>query len=203
MKQRAIIYTTSQGTWIHERLPFIIEKLNTSEGRTVEKIDVKTISAPSKPQTIRDKEGDVRFTWDWFDRTFQSDEYDVVVFHFTSYYKKKWGLSNKIKGTYHKDHGDYFDFWLCADKDEQSKNYGLDEFTRVFLHEWLHGDSYMAGVPDSWKKTPREWVHHMDYNLKMIDTAHELISYKRYTILSLIYEKLSNFLKKYAGINNT
>lgn len=198
MKQKAILYTTSKGKWIQDRIPYILECLNKSQGRTVTTIDIVTVKEPYNPLTFRDSDGDTRFMWDWFDKQFPANGYDVVGFHFTSYYKMKWGLAKRIKGTYHKNHGGHFDFWFCADSNERSKTYGdMDEFTRLFLHEWAHGDSYMA---DNVTGVPRDFVHKWDYSLKAIHLL--TFDFTQYNIRKQIVHLLDKVLSTYVKIFN-
>ena len=178
MRQRAIIFTTSKGTWIEKNLPFILEQLNKTKGRTVESIDVQTVY-PISPLTFKDSDGDTRISWDWFEKHFteQSDGYSVVIFHFTEYYKKKWNLSKHIGGTYRNDSDCIMEFWLCADNKDNAEGYDFDQFTRRMFHEWSHGDSYFAGLPEN-----SGGVHFWDYRLKNIHELPEIVNYTLYNL---------------------
>lgn len=194
MKQRCVIYTTTSGNALTERLPFIMEQLNKTPGRTVEMIDVVSITPP-EPMTIKDSDGDVRIVWDWFERTFteKSEGYNVVCFHFTPYYKNKWGLSPRVVGTYRNDPNDTFEFWVAANPTQDARYYDFDEFTRIFLHEWAHGDSHFAGVPEEWK--PVDYVHHYDYELHAIHTIP--FDYTKHNVQLKLVEVLTTLVTLY------
>lgn len=195
MKQRCIIYTTTTTGWIEDNLPFIKSTLNMSKGRTVEDIVVETISPPS-PKTHTGNDGKTRISWDWFTEFFEekAEGYDVVVLHFTEHYRSKWGISSSISGSYKSDSGNRYKFWVCADKHSRRKGYWFDNFTRIFLHEWAHGDGYIVPIPDQ-----KEYVHDMDYEKTSVHRIFSSLDFTRYNLeqqLIGLIKKLLSIYKK-------
>jgi hypothetical protein len=92
-----------------------------------------------------------------------------VGFHFSPYLKKKWGLSERINGTYH-NNGGTLDFWICTD-DKKAAHYEYSNMVRLLIHEISHGDARITGVPDR--------THIMDYNLHAVEHTPILIDYRQ------------------------
>lgn len=187
MEQRALIYTTTNSQFFKEDLPFVVDMLNKTPGRTVTQVDCKTIAPPDNPMTFRDGAGDVRFVWDWFQKTFtdpaREDGYNVVIFHITPYYKKKWGLSKDIGGSYRNDPDEVMEFWFSSGRGDNARNYeDMSDAARKLIHEWCHGDSYFAGTPLWWKGSARSLVHEWDYDRHAIHKLPALFSYRTHNI---------------------
>lgn len=174
MNLKIKIYTTTKSKWFRKDLELIKKTLLTTYGRGTITFDIESISPPTEVPTIRDKDGDVRPSWDWFHDRFYDEEYNCVVLHISKYYKKKWGFSPRISGTYRRDNDDLLEFWLCADRFQIAKHYPFSEFARIFIHEMSHGDSHWTGVKDK--------THSFDYNLRAIDLIHSTYSYRTWNL---------------------
>lgn len=154
----AFIYTTTTSKFFQRDLDFVRDSLLQTGGIEEVRFVVRTIRAPEKVETIRDKDGDIRFNWDWFQRRFVDPlvgEYNVVGLHITPYYKKKYGLSSRINGTYHRNADNVLDFWFsCSDRDSRNGE-PMSEATRLILHEIRHGLCHWASRKDD--------THERDY----------------------------------------
>lgn len=100
-----------------------------------------------------------RVDWGWFTKNMPPVGNNVVVFHFPTKYKRKWGI--KFGGTYRNDVDSILEFWMCADKNKKPKGYKTSdtEVTRLFLHELLHGFKRKYGGNSN-------DVHVYDYTMK-------------------------------------
>jgi len=180
---------------------FIRECLDQSKGRNIATIDVETFSPPIDIPVHKDRDGDVRPALDWFKDNFtnKSEGYDVICMHISENYKKKWNLSKHIGGTYWND-GAPYEFYIVADRGDQARHYDFDEFTRRFIHEMLHGDSYTGDIRNN-TLHPRDWVHRWDYNLHSIHRAPTLIDFTRYNTQKKIIRLLKKVIDLYAKIS--
>lgn len=187
-----LIYTTTSSQFFKKDLNFVKECLMRAKGVEDVLFEIKTISAPENPLLIKDTEGDTRFAWDWFDQRFVvpvKGQYNAVAFHFTPYYKRKWGLSARINGSYHNDPDGVLDFWFsCYDK--QSLNYDFSEAARIMIHEFSHGFA-------RWTGKNNQLVHPYDYNFHTIHTFPEMVSFQDWNILKRIVNIITDFFKKY------
>jgi hypothetical protein len=192
MNINCLIYTTSKSVFFFEDLEYIKECLMQARGRTDVTFKVQYISPPTDVPTIRDSKFGVRPSWDWFDQKFVDPvrgEYDTVAFHFTEYYRTKWGINRWLGGLYHRDQDGVLDFWLCADN-KQARNYDFSEFTRIFIHEMAHGDARYTGEHN-------DEVHMYDYELHKIHEFHKLIDYTDYNIKLKIVNLLTQIVALY------
>jgi len=188
---KILIYTTTKSQFFRKDFDFIRQSLLKATGINEVTFDVKTIYPPQNPLTLKDSNGDVRFAWDWFDQRFVEpvrDEYNVVAFHFTPYYKNKWRLAERINGTYHRDGDNVLDFWFSC-YTEKAKNYEFSNATRLILHEFRHGFSKWTGRHDD--------THLQDYQLHNLHNSFEVFDFTDWNILKSIHTLLANFLKKY------
>ena len=174
-----------------EEVELIKETLALSKGRTPVSIDVQTVRGVW-PMTMNDSDGDRRIVWDWFNEYFGDDEYDVVCFHFTDYWKKKWNLSARINGSFNLHNTDQFQFWFAADRGEQAKNYDFLESTRLILHEMAHGDSIRLGTPNV--------IHYFDYKLHSLSAFFETVDYRMYNLKKRLAELLKQLYAKIADV---
>ena len=174
---RYILFTTTKSSWYADKAYEVEYWLNQTKGREVE-IDVVHVSPPRNPQLIVDSEGDTRFTWDWFQAKFPVEEYDGVGFHFTPYYKKKWGLSKN--GSKHTQNKDYPEFWFCSGREDAKGYDDLSNFVRLFVHEVSHFDE---DVDDgNGNRLVQETVHVVDYEMKKIQYYPLLVDYRGYLL---------------------
>jgi hypothetical protein len=185
---RCLIYTTDP--FFKKDLPMVASWLMETPGRGEVVFDVQKVTAPRTIPTVVDADGDNRPQWEWFEKRFVkglSPKYDAVGFHFTSKEKKRWKISPKVNGTYHRNSDDILDLWLCADKGEKAKHYEYSQFARILVHEILHGDIH-------WTNSERELVHLWDYKYHDIHSLPKLLSYRNWNVLVKIKELLTNFL---------
>lgn len=202
MKQRIKIYTTTKSHWFRENFEFIKESLEQSQGREIEEFSVETFSPPTSIPTYTwtnpDGTKTTRPSWDWFVERFteKAEGYNVVVLHMSEYYKKKWGISKWIGGTYRRDPDTVMEFWLVADRFDPAKGYTFDQFTRRFIHEMLHGDTYFASIK-YWDGDPRQWVHVWDYDIKKVHDAPMLIDYTNHDLMVKLVSLLEKIVVLY------
>lgn len=170
-----VIYSTTKSDWYKAEADIASAYLS-KNGREVE-IEVRHIYPPRNPQTITDQDGDTRFSWDWFTQHFPN-VYDGVGFHFTPYYKSKWGISRRINGAKNSINKDYPEFWMCCEK-EDAKGYDLiSEFVRLLVHEISHFDE---DLDDEYGNTlTQQSVHRWDYEFKSIHHYPRFVDYRAY-----------------------
>lgn len=170
-----VLYSTSKSSWYQGQANLAALYLS-KNGRKVE-IEVRHVRPPRNPQMIIDSDGDRRFSWDWFTQYFPN-EHDGVGFHFTSYYKRKWGISPRINGSKNTMNKDYPEFWMCCEKEEA---YGYDlisNFVRLLIHEVSHFDEDLDN--DYGNTLTQESVHRWDYELKSIHHYPKFVNYRAY-----------------------
>lgn len=162
MHLRVKIYTTSKGSWVEDRIPWIKKQLEKARNLTTS-IEVKKIILDELP-IIFDKEYQVP-DWKWLKQNIFEPGYDIVGLHLNSVDKEKFGLDDRLGGYYHYELDDILDFYIVANEKTKASGYDFDGFSRIMIHEICHGF-------DSWKYAkPNVNVHHWDYELKKI---HEL-----------------------------
>lgn len=174
-----VVYTTSKSDWYQKEADKAAWYLSQTKGRDVE-IDVVHVRAPRNPQLIKDSDGDTRFSWDWFSHYFEKDYDDGVGFHFTPYYKKKWGISERINGSKNTVNKDYPEFWMCCEKEEADGYNLLSNFQRLLIHEISHFDEDLDDKVGN--KLTQESVHRWDYELKSIHHYPRFVDYRGYLL---------------------
>lgn len=168
------LYSTSTSSWYQkeaDKVAAIFSK------RVPMEIEMISIDRPKSVQTIVDSDGDTRLTWDWLRVRFPLPEgYDGVGFHFTSYYKDKWGIRG-LKGSKNSFNKEYPEFWFSSDKGDMAEGYeDLSDFARILLHELSH---FFEDLDDEFgNKLMQESVHLVDYELKQIHLYPLLIDYR-------------------------
>lgn len=195
MKLNCIIYTTSKNHWFKKDLMMVRSWLLHTKGREDVYFTVKTIKIPKNVRTVIDADGDKRFDWDWFEEQFVKGidpKFNAVGFHFPTALQKKWNLSRKIRGTYHRNDDNVLDFWMCANRGEKTQNYKFSNFARILVHEILHGDVH-------WTSSDRELVHRWDYINHAIHELPYEISYEKWNLFAQLYEKLKGMLSTNIG----
>lgn len=185
MRQKTIVYTTSEKHWFADEFKEIKTIQEQSGGLIAESYDVKTIKLDSIPLE-KGSDGKVRPSWAWFKNTLTNPAkalgYTQVVLHFSKKERKKFGITESLGGTYNRDKDSIIEFWMCADQGSMAKYYkGKTEFWRIFLHESAHGYERFLLGKDS------ELVHHYDYVLHNIHGIYKLFSWTAWTS---IYNKL-------------
>lgn len=192
---RYLIYTTTSSSWYQEQANQAAFYLSQTKGRGKVEIDVVSIRAPRDVQTLTDREGDTRIMWDWFQQQFPKKEYDGVGFHFTPYYKRKWGLTKN--GSKHSQNKDYPEFWICCEKEEAKGYTLLSNFVRLVIHEVSHFDEDLDdGIGN---KLTQESVHRWDYEFKAIHHYPKFVDYRGYIIRRKVNKAINdviNFVRK-------
>lgn len=170
MKQiKTLIFTTNKDhQWLKDHEAEIVTAMGQAKNVKIEPFAYRYTDA--QPVTYTDKEGKVRISQDWFDRTFteqaRAEGFTTAVFHFTRKERRAWGIQETINGSYFRDPDDRWEFWVCADKGQRSTQRQVErlmsQYVRVFIHEYGHGFIHWFH-PDR-----REDVHTYDYDKKNI-----------------------------------
>lgn len=180
-------YTTSKSSWYAEKLRLVFDDLERTKGREPIEFDVFE-KRPEQPDIIKDKDGDYRISWDWFETHFDTD-YDGVIFHFTPYYRRKWGIDSHLNGSRNSRSKRKPMYWVCCEKgvaegyegvmlyrNGQNKMGDLTDFERINYHEHAH---YDEDVDDNdGNLLTDSSVHDFDYRLKRIHQYHLLVDYR-------------------------
>lgn len=175
-----VLYTTTSSDWYRKEAEKASVYLNLTKGRENVQFDIVKVSPPKYPQLIVDEDGDIRFSWDWFRTQFPVGEYDGVGFHFTPYYKRKWGLSKRVNGTKHTQNKDYPEFWICCEKEPAEGYDFISNFVRLLVHEISHFDEDLDDKTGN--HLTQESVHRWDYEFKSIHYYPRLIDYRGYML---------------------
>jgi hypothetical protein len=182
------LYTTTKAAWYRKEAQEVAEDISNVLQLEIELITVKP---PKNPIIIKDKDGDKRFAWDWFTQTFPL-EGDGVGFHFTNYYKKKWGIKG-LNGQKHTQNKEYPEFWMCADKGEKADGYEISEFKRLLYHELGH---FFEELDDAFgNKLTQESVHTVDYELKQIHLYHRLVDFRGFVFKRKVFNLMRSVIQ--------
>lgn len=174
--KRYILYSTSGSKWFKEQADLFAAAISQSKGRGPVTIAEIVRKIPKDVPIEIDSDGDLKPTWEWFTRTFPKGDYDGVIFHLTPYYRRKWGISSNIGGSRNAHNREYPEFWVCADKGEQSKGYDISKFLRILFHEQGHFDEDLDDELSN--ILTQDSVHDFDYRLKRIHQYHLLVDYR-------------------------
>jgi len=188
-----ILYTTSKSSWYQKQADIFASEISKTKGRGEVSIDVEHL-IPHKVNTLRDSDGDVRFSWDWFSLRFLQKGYDGVIFHFTPYYKRKWDIQDRINGSQNDRNTVYPEFWVCCDRNQMAKGYeDLTELLRLLFHEQAHFDE---NLDDSVGNIlTHDSVHLIDYSIKQIHRYHHLVDYRGQAIRDKINRLMNEVIK--------
>lgn len=183
-----ILYTTTKiSKKLRDEADIFASEISKTKGRGEVTIDIVQKIPRGIVPVEPDTEGHVRFTFDWFRQQFPKGDYDGVIFHFTPYYKRKWGMTFWVNGVRNKDNREYPEFWVCDDLEnvsavgyENERISGTDiivtDFLRKFFHEQAHFDEDLDdNLANILTQTS---VHDMDYRLKKIHLYHYLVDYR-------------------------
>ena len=173
-----ILYTTTKiSKKLKTQVDFFASEISKTKGRGVVTIDIVQ-KIPRAVPVEPDTDGDIRFTFDWFRQQFPKGDYDGVIFHFTPYYRYKWGMTLSVNGVRNKYNRDYPEFWVCDDLKEKADGYPdhITNFIRKLFHEQAHFDEDLDdNLANILTQTS---VHDMDYRLKKIHLYHYLVDYR-------------------------
>ena len=171
-----ILYTTTKiSKKLRDEADIFASEISKTKGRGVVTVDIVQ-KIPRAVPVEPDIDGDVRFTFDWFRQQFPKGDYDGVIFHFTPYYKRKWGMTYWVNGVRNKDNRDYPEFWVCCDLDEMADGYDISKLLRLLFHEQAHFDEDLDD--DLANILTQTSVHNVDYRLKKIHQYHYLVDYR-------------------------
>jgi hypothetical protein len=189
-----ILYTTSQVSWYQEQADIFAHEISKTKGRGEVKVVVKTVRV--KDVAVgKYNDGDIKPTWEWFTKTFPKGEYDGVIFHFTPYYRKLWGVTGSIGGARNPDNKEYPEFWICADKGVLASGYPewVTDFLRKFFHEHAHYDEDQDDTVGN--ILTQSTVHDVDYKLKKIHQYHHLVDYRGKALKETVNKLLIQVIK--------
>lgn len=174
--QTYILYTISKIETYQDRANLVAKNWGETKGRDKIQIILKQVK-PKKPLVTLDQDGDKVINWQWFALNYPKGDYDGVIYQFTPYYRKKWGISENINGARDALQRQYPQFWVCCDAKAMAKGYkDLSEFERLLYHEHAHYDEDVDDMVGD--KLTQDSVHTVDYKLKQIDKYHLLVDYR-------------------------
>jgi hypothetical protein len=189
-----ILYTTSQVSWYQEQADIFAHEISKTKGRGEVKVVVKTVRV--KDVVVgKYNDGDIKPTWEWFNKTFAKGEYDGVIFHFTPYYRKLWGITGSLGGARNPDNKEYPEFWICADKGVLASGYPewVTDFLRKLFHEHAHYDEDQDDTVGN--ILTQSTVHDVDYKLKKIHQYHHLVDYRGKALKETVNKLLIQVIK--------
>lgn len=184
-----ILYTTSKSKRVQEQADIFAKEISKTKGRGEVKITVVYQKART-PKMIMRLDGYYMPSWEWFNTSLPRLDYDGVIFHFSTYYRSKWGIKGSkglIGGSRNLDNKQFPQFWVCDDLVdapaqgyEKERIYDTDiivtDFLRKLFHEHAH---YDEDVDDSvGDNLNQNSVHDFDYRLKKIHLYHHLVDYR-------------------------
>lgn len=184
-----ILYTTSKSKRVQEQADIFASEISKTKGRGEVKVKV-IFKKATLPKMILRADGYYMPSWEWFNATFPRLDYDGVIFHFSTYYRSKWGIKGKkglIGGSRNPDSKDFPQFWVCDDLEETpakgyetAKIYDTDmivtDFLRKLFHEHAHYDEDVDdAVGDNLNQ---DSVHDTDYKLHQIHLYHYMVDYR-------------------------
>lgn len=170
-----ILYTTSRPTAYQARADAIAAGWSKTKGRGEVEIVVTRVK-PVKPRVVVDADGDRTIDWTWFSQQYPNT-HDGVIYHFTPYYRKRWGISESVNGSRNSANRDFPQFWVCCDADATAKGYAdLGEFERLMYHEHAHFDEDQDDTVGN--VLTQDSVHTLDYKMKQIHLYHLLVDYR-------------------------
>lgn len=183
-----ILYTTSHSQWYKQEALKAVHFISKAKGLGSLSVEVRHIKAPENPKTYIASDGNKKLDWEWFHKRFPPE--DGVFFHFTSFYKKKWGLTvSGSKNTFNKD---YPEAWFCTDKSQAKGYLFISDFVRLFVHEWAHfAEDLDNTIGDT---LPQESVHRWDYTLKSIHLYPELVDMRGYLLKRKVNKLMSQVI---------
>lgn len=187
-----ILYTTSKSTRVQEQADIFAGELSRTKGRGEVRIKVVTNKLPRPPKMVLRSDGYYMPSWEWFNASLPLLDYDGVIFHFSTYYRSKWGIKSPKKdtvigGSRNSDNKDFPQFWVCDDLSpepakgyETAKIYDTDiivtDFLRKLFHEHAHYDEDVDDTVGD--NLNQDSVHDMDYKLHQIHLYHYMVDYR-------------------------
>lgn len=197
-----IIYTTTKPSSIETHVKHWAKQLEKSKGRGKVEYDIVQKRVDSVDIIYSNKHW--RINWDWFTSRFPKGDYDGVIFHFTSYYKKKWQISSKLNGSMYENAG-YPCFWICCNPNDKADDYEeaffivdkevvyVNEFLRLMFHEQAHFDENLDDLIGNQLK--QESVHLLDYKAHAIHRYPELVDFRGYNIKILLEKVIRRLIE--------
>lgn len=187
--KRYILYTTASVSKVQRVADDFAVRLMASPGRPTTTIEVRR-KVPRGIRTQLTAKGKAVLAWDWFRSTFSKEKYDGVIFHFTPYYRRRWGLSTSVNGSRNPDERSYPEFWVCADLDAKAEGYPpeITELLRILLHEHSHFDEDQDDLLGN--LLSQLSVHYLDYDRKLIHRYPELANYQVWVQLEVARQAL-------------
>lgn len=193
-----IYYTTEKSDWINQQVQIFATEISKTKGRGEVTIDIVHFPAPKTVPVMKDSDGDVRFTWDWFNTTFKHDGYDGVIFQFNRAQRRRWRMTASVNGCRNQGNRDVVQFWVCADIKQKAQNYDMSQLLRILYHEQSHFDEDVDDAVGN--VLTQDSVHKMDYELHQIDKYHLLVDYRGQALkrqVNVIINNIIKLVKKY------
>lgn len=195
-KVKTLVFTTERNhEWLRSHEEEILGALRMAKGVEVAEFEYRY--ADVRPQTVMREDGRMGIDWGWFDNTFTVQArilgFNAVAFHFTRDKRSEWKLAEKIDGTYTRDPDDVWEFWVCADKGQQSTRkqlYAISQYARVFIHEFGHGFIHWFQP----ERISQDVVHDYDYNKKDIKALFATIDATKWTMLRTMVDLLQKLV---------
>ena len=205
MNIRPIIITTEKTNWFLPTFSDVYESVTLTKGLTIEPFASTNIEPPvSIPIRVSGKKRKV--DWNWFYHMFTAKygaEYNCIVFHTTTKYRKKWGLTTTIGGTYRADRNPYIEIYICADT--------VQRFAEVMKHEILHFIERTLNNNVNIKTNHKNIdypsrTHAYAYGLKDLDACFRTFNFSEWNssrdgMVAQLREKLSKLLLALKFIN--
>jgi len=189
------LYTTSRTARVEQVADEWALGLMQTPGRPTITVEVIR-KVPRRVETTHALDGGGRLDWDWLLEQFPKADDEGVIFHFTPYYRSKWGLKPGINGSRNTSHKTTPVFWVCANvgapasrRDGPGYPEHITELHRLLYHEMAHFDEDQDDLLGN--QLPQESVHYMDYTQNAIHRYPELVNYRKLTLLERIRTTLA------------
>ncbi len=190
-----ILYTTSKSARVQEQADVFASEISKTKGRGLVRVLV-VHKLPKRAVTAIDADGHKKPTWDWFRSTFPKGDHNGVIFHFTPYYRAKWGITTTINGARNPDNRDFPEFFICDDlsvKAAPSYPEWVTGFLRKLFHEHAHYDEDLDD--ELGNVLTQTSVHDMDYKLKKIHLYHYLVDYRGQAFKESVQAVMNSVIK--------
>jgi hypothetical protein len=195
-----IFYTTSKSALVKQQADYFAKQISQTKGREEVEVEVVVKKPFKKVKTTKDNDGDTKFVWSWFRDNLPKKDYDGVIFHFTPYYRRLWGITESLNGVRNENNREHPEFWVCTDLDTKAKGYpdNITNFLRLLFHEHAHFDEDLDDEVGN--VLTQMSVHKWDYELKQIHKYHLMVDYRGRAFknkVNQIFNKVIKLAKQY------
>lgn len=186
-----ILYTTSKSKLVQKQANIFAYEISQTKGRGEVKVKVVYKRLFKKPDVGLRADGYIMPSWEWFNKQLPKQDYDGIIFHFSTKERTRWGIKSPtgstIGGSRNSNNKDFPQFWVCDDLlpvpakgYEEARIYNTDiivtDFLRKLFHEHGHYDEDVDDTVGD--KMTQLSVHEMDYEHKRIHLYHYLIDFR-------------------------